>query len=123
MDGDKSRQDAKDLFILRTLLETSVLMMNNKRDGLQTGLKFILQTNYEKLSLSELSKLATGFSIQVDAAALDVSATGLSVSISHSTNPSTLEITQNVHTDDESCSWTRLGFREGDIVEIQTSLE
>ena len=63
---------------------------------------------------------ATSFSIQVDSTALDISASGLTVSIANNSTPKTLEITSDgTNTDDESCSWTRLGFREGDIVEIE----
>lgn len=124
MDGDKPRQDAKDfVYITDASRDISFDDGTVNVDGSSNGSQVYIANKLRKTgAVSEtIQARATSFSIQVDAAALDVSATGLSVSISHSTNPSTLEITQNVHTDDESCSWTRVGFREGDIVEIQTS--
>ncbi|REK53198.1 MAG: hypothetical protein DWQ49_12140, partial [Bacteroidetes bacterium] len=123
MDGDKPRQDAEDfIYITDASRDVSFDDSSTNVDGTANGSQVYVANKLRKSgSVSEtVQARATSFSIQVDSTALDISASGLTVAIADTSTPRTLEITSNGgHGDDESCSWTGLGFREGDIVEIE----
>ena len=123
MEGDKPRQDAEDfIYITDASRDVSFDDSSTNVDGTANGSQVYVANKLRKSgSVSEtVQARATSFSIQVDSTALDISASGLTVSIANNSTPKTLEITSDgTNTDDESCSWTRLGFREGDIVEIE----